>query len=152
MQNILIFSAQPWHDLCFKTPPPKCQDCRQYMDDSDLKFFQGDPDNAVSECCFKKLLKRKTCEISILYTDFFGSFTQRFVLFSAGRTRNANRWAAVLVWFKWGWIWELWGFAPTQDYKLQVRDYLSLLHMAHLPSSKEQACFFTLCVAEHKVL
>lgn len=33
--------------LIFKTPPPKCQDCRQYLDDSDLKFFQGDPDNAV---------------------------------------------------------------------------------------------------------
>lgn len=31
----------------FKTPPPKCQDCRQFLDDSDLKFFQGDPDNAV---------------------------------------------------------------------------------------------------------
>uniref|UniRef100_A0A3Q1C2H1 DNA (cytosine-5)-methyltransferase n=1 Tax=Amphiprion ocellaris TaxID=80972 RepID=A0A3Q1C2H1_AMPOC len=29
----------------FQTPPPKCQDCRQYLDDSDLKFFQGDPDN-----------------------------------------------------------------------------------------------------------
>uniref|UniRef100_A0A671WZ84 DNA (cytosine-5)-methyltransferase n=1 Tax=Sparus aurata TaxID=8175 RepID=A0A671WZ84_SPAAU len=27
------------------TPPPKCPDCRQYLDDSDLKFFQGDPDN-----------------------------------------------------------------------------------------------------------
>ncbi|KAF3846192.1 hypothetical protein F7725_003270 [Dissostichus mawsoni] len=24
-----------------KTPPPKCTDCRQYLDDSDLKFFQG---------------------------------------------------------------------------------------------------------------
>uniref|UniRef100_A0A667WJL7 DNA (cytosine-5)-methyltransferase n=1 Tax=Myripristis murdjan TaxID=586833 RepID=A0A667WJL7_9TELE len=29
-----------------RTPPPKCPDCRQYLDDSDLKFFQGDPDNA----------------------------------------------------------------------------------------------------------
>uniref|UniRef100_A0A8C3AVR0 DNA (cytosine-5)-methyltransferase n=1 Tax=Cyclopterus lumpus TaxID=8103 RepID=A0A8C3AVR0_CYCLU len=27
------------------TPPPKCTDCKQYLDDSDLKFFQGDPDN-----------------------------------------------------------------------------------------------------------
>uniref|UniRef100_A0A3Q3G927 DNA (cytosine-5)-methyltransferase n=1 Tax=Labrus bergylta TaxID=56723 RepID=A0A3Q3G927_9LABR len=32
-----------------KTPPPKCTDCRQYLDDSDLKFFQGDPDNALDE-------------------------------------------------------------------------------------------------------
>uniref|UniRef100_A0A665UGH7 DNA (cytosine-5)-methyltransferase n=1 Tax=Echeneis naucrates TaxID=173247 RepID=A0A665UGH7_ECHNA len=32
-----------------KTPPPKCPDCRQYLDDSDLKFFQGDPDNALDE-------------------------------------------------------------------------------------------------------
>ncbi|XP_061556979.1 DNA (cytosine-5)-methyltransferase 1 [Phycodurus eques] len=32
-----------------KSPPPKCQDCRQYLDDSDLKFFQGDPDNALDE-------------------------------------------------------------------------------------------------------
>uniref|UniRef100_A0A8C1QZG8 DNA (cytosine-5)-methyltransferase n=1 Tax=Cyprinus carpio TaxID=7962 RepID=A0A8C1QZG8_CYPCA len=33
--------------LNFNTPPPKCPDCRQYLDDSDLKFFQGDPDDAV---------------------------------------------------------------------------------------------------------
>ncbi|RXN04401.1 DNA (cytosine-5)-methyltransferase 1-like protein [Labeo rohita] len=32
-----------------KTPPPKCPDCRQYLDDSDLKFFQGDPDDALDE-------------------------------------------------------------------------------------------------------
>ncbi|ROL51170.1 DNA (cytosine-5)-methyltransferase 1 [Anabarilius grahami] len=32
-----------------KTPPPKCADCRQYLDDSDLKFFQGDPDDALDE-------------------------------------------------------------------------------------------------------
>uniref|UniRef100_A0A673C4R3 DNA (cytosine-5)-methyltransferase 1 n=1 Tax=Sphaeramia orbicularis TaxID=375764 RepID=A0A673C4R3_9TELE len=32
-----------------QTPPPKCPDCRQYLDDSDLKFFQGDPDNALDE-------------------------------------------------------------------------------------------------------
>uniref|UniRef100_A0A8C5CVZ0 DNA (cytosine-5)-methyltransferase n=1 Tax=Gadus morhua TaxID=8049 RepID=A0A8C5CVZ0_GADMO len=31
----------------FQTPPPKCPDCRQYLDDADLKFFQGDPDTAV---------------------------------------------------------------------------------------------------------
>uniref|UniRef100_A0A6Q2Z553 DNA (cytosine-5)-methyltransferase n=1 Tax=Esox lucius TaxID=8010 RepID=A0A6Q2Z553_ESOLU len=31
--------------LLFQTPPPKCPDCRQYLDDSDLKLFQGDPDN-----------------------------------------------------------------------------------------------------------
>uniref|UniRef100_A0A4W4H127 DNA (cytosine-5)-methyltransferase 1 n=1 Tax=Electrophorus electricus TaxID=8005 RepID=A0A4W4H127_ELEEL len=31
--------------LRFQTPPPKCPDCRQYLDDSDLKFFQGDPDD-----------------------------------------------------------------------------------------------------------
>lgn len=31
-----------------QTTPPKCVDCRQYLDDPDLKFFQGDPDNAVS--------------------------------------------------------------------------------------------------------
>lgn len=37
-----------------KPPPPKCQDCRQYLDDSDLKFFQGDPDNAVGGCILKK--------------------------------------------------------------------------------------------------
>lgn len=34
--------------MLFQTPPPKCPDCRQYLDDSDLKFFQGDPDTAVS--------------------------------------------------------------------------------------------------------
>uniref|UniRef100_A0A673YB15 DNA (cytosine-5)-methyltransferase n=1 Tax=Salmo trutta TaxID=8032 RepID=A0A673YB15_SALTR len=33
----------------FQTPPPKCPDCRQYLDDSDLKLFQGDPDNALDE-------------------------------------------------------------------------------------------------------
>ncbi|XP_077185875.1 DNA (cytosine-5)-methyltransferase 1 isoform X2 [Paroedura picta] len=32
-----------------KTTPPKCADCRQYLDDPDLKFFQGDPDNALDE-------------------------------------------------------------------------------------------------------
>uniref|UniRef100_W5MKZ4 DNA (cytosine-5)-methyltransferase n=1 Tax=Lepisosteus oculatus TaxID=7918 RepID=W5MKZ4_LEPOC len=32
-----------------KTPPPKCPDCRQYLDDPDLKFFQGDPDDALDE-------------------------------------------------------------------------------------------------------
>ncbi|CAM5118365.1 unnamed protein product [Natator depressus] len=32
-----------------KTTPPKCVDCRQYLDDPDLKFFQGDPDNALEE-------------------------------------------------------------------------------------------------------
>uniref|UniRef100_A0A672RPM9 DNA (cytosine-5)-methyltransferase n=1 Tax=Sinocyclocheilus grahami TaxID=75366 RepID=A0A672RPM9_SINGR len=32
-----------------RTPPPKCPDCRQYLDDSDLKFFQGDPDDALDE-------------------------------------------------------------------------------------------------------
>lgn len=30
-----------------QTTPPKCVDCRQYLDDPDLKFFQGDPDDAV---------------------------------------------------------------------------------------------------------
>uniref|UniRef100_A0A672UVW2 DNA (cytosine-5)-methyltransferase n=1 Tax=Strigops habroptila TaxID=2489341 RepID=A0A672UVW2_STRHB len=29
----------------FQTTPPKCIDCRQYLDDPDLKFFQGDPDD-----------------------------------------------------------------------------------------------------------
>uniref|UniRef100_A0A663DQ14 DNA (cytosine-5)-methyltransferase n=1 Tax=Aquila chrysaetos chrysaetos TaxID=223781 RepID=A0A663DQ14_AQUCH len=28
-----------------QTTPPKCVDCRQYLDDPDLKFFQGDPDD-----------------------------------------------------------------------------------------------------------
>uniref|UniRef100_A0AAQ4Q520 DNA (cytosine-5)-methyltransferase n=1 Tax=Gasterosteus aculeatus aculeatus TaxID=481459 RepID=A0AAQ4Q520_GASAC len=37
--NILIFVMKH-----LPTPPPKCTDCRQYLDDSDLKFFQGDPD------------------------------------------------------------------------------------------------------------
>ncbi|XP_064557116.1 DNA (cytosine-5)-methyltransferase 1-like, partial [Zonotrichia leucophrys gambelii] len=32
-----------------KTTPPKCLDCRQYLDDPDLKFFQGDPDDALEE-------------------------------------------------------------------------------------------------------
>ncbi|XP_054859328.1 DNA (cytosine-5)-methyltransferase 1 isoform X2 [Eublepharis macularius] len=32
-----------------KTTPPKCVDCRQYLDDPDLKFFQGDPDDALDE-------------------------------------------------------------------------------------------------------
>ncbi|XP_053320799.1 DNA (cytosine-5)-methyltransferase 1 isoform X2 [Spea bombifrons] len=32
-----------------KTPPPKCLDCRQYLDDPDLKFFQGDPADALDE-------------------------------------------------------------------------------------------------------
>ncbi|XP_075758636.1 DNA (cytosine-5)-methyltransferase 1 isoform X2 [Pelodiscus sinensis] len=32
-----------------KTTPPKCVECRQYLDDPDLKFFQGDPDNALEE-------------------------------------------------------------------------------------------------------
>uniref|UniRef100_A0A8C9MZI2 DNA methyltransferase 1 n=1 Tax=Serinus canaria TaxID=9135 RepID=A0A8C9MZI2_SERCA len=31
------------------TTPPKCLDCRQYLDDPDLKFFQGDPDDALEE-------------------------------------------------------------------------------------------------------
>lgn len=49
ISNILVhISALYLLVLCLKTPPPKCQDCRQYLDDSDLKFFQGDPDNAVS--------------------------------------------------------------------------------------------------------
>uniref|UniRef100_A0A4W3I946 DNA (cytosine-5)-methyltransferase n=1 Tax=Callorhinchus milii TaxID=7868 RepID=A0A4W3I946_CALMI len=32
-----------------QTPPPKCVDCKQFLDDPDLKYFQGDPDDAVSE-------------------------------------------------------------------------------------------------------
>uniref|UniRef100_A0A8B9TKR7 DNA (cytosine-5)-methyltransferase n=1 Tax=Anas platyrhynchos TaxID=8839 RepID=A0A8B9TKR7_ANAPL len=32
-----------------QTTPPKCVDCRQYLDDPDLKFFQGDPDDALEE-------------------------------------------------------------------------------------------------------
>lgn len=32
-----------------QTTPPKCLDCRQYLDDPDLKFFQGDPDDAVRD-------------------------------------------------------------------------------------------------------
>ncbi|XP_061469718.1 DNA (cytosine-5)-methyltransferase 1 isoform X2 [Rhineura floridana] len=32
-----------------KTTPPKCVECRQYLDDPDLKFFQGDPDDALDE-------------------------------------------------------------------------------------------------------
>ncbi|XP_027529197.1 DNA (cytosine-5)-methyltransferase 1-like, partial [Neopelma chrysocephalum] len=32
-----------------KTTPPKCVECRQYLDDPDLKFFQGDPDDALEE-------------------------------------------------------------------------------------------------------
>uniref|UniRef100_A0A8C3GW16 DNA (cytosine-5)-methyltransferase n=1 Tax=Corvus moneduloides TaxID=1196302 RepID=A0A8C3GW16_CORMO len=32
-----------------QTTPPKCIDCRQYLDDPDLKFFQGDPDDALEE-------------------------------------------------------------------------------------------------------
>uniref|UniRef100_A0A3P8WZJ4 DNA (cytosine-5)-methyltransferase n=1 Tax=Cynoglossus semilaevis TaxID=244447 RepID=A0A3P8WZJ4_CYNSE len=35
--------------ILFFTPPPKCLDCKQYLDDIDLKFFQGDPDNALDE-------------------------------------------------------------------------------------------------------
>uniref|UniRef100_A0A4W5Q3A1 DNA (cytosine-5)-methyltransferase n=1 Tax=Hucho hucho TaxID=62062 RepID=A0A4W5Q3A1_9TELE len=49
-----IISVQSCHvrvaaHLLFQTPPPKCPDCRQYLDDSDLKLFQGDPDNALDE-------------------------------------------------------------------------------------------------------
>uniref|UniRef100_A0A8U8BW20 DNA (cytosine-5)-methyltransferase n=1 Tax=Geospiza parvula TaxID=87175 RepID=A0A8U8BW20_GEOPR len=32
-----------------QTTPPKCLDCRQYLDDPDLKFFQGDPDDPEPE-------------------------------------------------------------------------------------------------------
>uniref|UniRef100_A0A8U8C5I0 DNA (cytosine-5)-methyltransferase n=1 Tax=Geospiza parvula TaxID=87175 RepID=A0A8U8C5I0_GEOPR len=32
-----------------QTTPPKCLDCRQYLDDPDLKFFQGDPDDPLEE-------------------------------------------------------------------------------------------------------
>uniref|UniRef100_A0A8D2KUJ9 DNA (cytosine-5)-methyltransferase n=1 Tax=Varanus komodoensis TaxID=61221 RepID=A0A8D2KUJ9_VARKO len=32
-----------------QTTPPKCVECRQYLDDPDLKFFQGDPDDALDE-------------------------------------------------------------------------------------------------------
>eukprot|EP00061_Rhincodon_typus_P014408 g41403.t1 len=32
-----------------KTPPPKCTDCKQFLDDADLKYFQGDPDDALEE-------------------------------------------------------------------------------------------------------
>uniref|UniRef100_A0A803VZK7 DNA (cytosine-5)-methyltransferase 1 n=1 Tax=Ficedula albicollis TaxID=59894 RepID=A0A803VZK7_FICAL len=35
--------------VIFGTTPPKCLDCRQYLDDPDLKFFQGDPDDALEE-------------------------------------------------------------------------------------------------------
>ncbi|XP_028941393.1 DNA (cytosine-5)-methyltransferase 1-like, partial [Antrostomus carolinensis] len=35
--------------LISQTTPPKCLDCRQYLDDPDLKFFQGDPDDALEE-------------------------------------------------------------------------------------------------------
>uniref|UniRef100_A0A8C4UIS5 DNA (cytosine-5)-methyltransferase n=1 Tax=Falco tinnunculus TaxID=100819 RepID=A0A8C4UIS5_FALTI len=35
--------------LVLQTTPPKCVDCRQYLDDPDLKFFQGDPDDALEE-------------------------------------------------------------------------------------------------------
>uniref|UniRef100_A0A8C0IYS0 DNA (cytosine-5)-methyltransferase n=1 Tax=Chelonoidis abingdonii TaxID=106734 RepID=A0A8C0IYS0_CHEAB len=31
--------------VSLQTTPPKCVDCRQYLDDPDLKFFQGDPDD-----------------------------------------------------------------------------------------------------------
>ena len=43
----IFFSPHP-----LKAPPPKCPDCRQYLDDSDLKLFQGDPDNAVRNHIF----------------------------------------------------------------------------------------------------
>lgn len=45
---------------------------------------------------------------------------KRSFLSPAGWAWNANRWAPLAVWLKWGWIWELWGFAAAQDYKLQV--------------------------------
>ncbi|XP_067140282.1 DNA (cytosine-5)-methyltransferase 1-like [Centruroides vittatus] len=32
-----------------KQPPIKCKDCRQLLDDPDLKMFSGDPENAVEE-------------------------------------------------------------------------------------------------------
>uniref|UniRef100_A0A8C0IY78 DNA (cytosine-5)-methyltransferase n=1 Tax=Chelonoidis abingdonii TaxID=106734 RepID=A0A8C0IY78_CHEAB len=35
--------------VSLQTTPPKCVDCRQYLDDPDLKFFQGDPDDALEE-------------------------------------------------------------------------------------------------------
>lgn len=52
--NMNSFSVFLW--LIFfslQTPPPKCLDCRQYLDDPDLKMFQGDPDNAVRASWFQ---------------------------------------------------------------------------------------------------
>uniref|UniRef100_A0A672JJ28 DNA (cytosine-5)-methyltransferase n=1 Tax=Salarias fasciatus TaxID=181472 RepID=A0A672JJ28_SALFA len=48
LSDASVFSTSVTFLFCFsfQTPPPKCPDCRQYLDDSDLKFFQGDPDNA----------------------------------------------------------------------------------------------------------
>ena len=31
-----------------KAPPTKCRECKQLLDDPDLKIFQGDPADAVS--------------------------------------------------------------------------------------------------------
>ncbi|PIK50643.1 DNA (cytosine-5)-methytransferase 1 [Apostichopus japonicus] len=32
-----------------KQPPPRCKECRQLLDDSELQLFCGDPENAVEE-------------------------------------------------------------------------------------------------------
>ena len=31
-----------------KSMSERCRECRQFLDDTDLKFFQGDPEDAVS--------------------------------------------------------------------------------------------------------
>uniref|UniRef100_A0A8D3EAM3 DNA (cytosine-5)-methyltransferase n=1 Tax=Scophthalmus maximus TaxID=52904 RepID=A0A8D3EAM3_SCOMX len=51
-EEVKHFYVRVWFNrqqFVSRTPPPKCPDCRQYLDDSDLKFFQGDPDNALDE-------------------------------------------------------------------------------------------------------
>ena len=32
-------------------PPARCKECRQLLDDPDLKIFPGDPEDAVSKIC-----------------------------------------------------------------------------------------------------
>ncbi len=33
-------------------PPQRCKECRQMLDDPDLNFFAGDPEDAVSNILF----------------------------------------------------------------------------------------------------
>uniref|UniRef100_S4RAY1 DNA (cytosine-5-)-methyltransferase 1 n=1 Tax=Petromyzon marinus TaxID=7757 RepID=S4RAY1_PETMA len=51
-KSLLLSDAPESSPAKFKparTPPPKCTECKQFLDDRDLKLFQGDPDDALDE-------------------------------------------------------------------------------------------------------